>query len=137
FFAPREVPLVTVGLYYEKSDDNNSAKDIMTSGTFGFQQIQDLDSPLRPDATQIKSVQSEKITNDQLAWFEQRRVSVVDGMKASPQVLTLSKTCECNFTTRARPPAAMPAALVITGGNYAGIDVPYTVISQRIVFVDE
>jgi hypothetical protein len=49
----------------------------------------------------------------------------------------LGSTCECNFTTRARPPAGTPAALVITNGTYGGMKVPYTVVAQRIVFVDQ
>ena len=137
FFAPREVPLVTIGLYYEKSDSNGPAKDIFTGATFGLQQISDLDSPLSLDVTQIKTVQSEKITQDQLGWFEQRRKSIVDAMRSSPEGLVLGKSCESNFTTRARPAADTPAALVINGGNYAGRQVPYTVITRRIVFADQ
>jgi hypothetical protein len=136
FFAAPEVPLVTIGLYYLKNESNRPAKDILTGGTFGLQQISDLDAPLSLDATQVLTVQSENITRDQLDWFEQHRKSIIDSMQSSPEGSVLGKSCECNFTTRARPPVNTASALVITGGNYAGTPVPYTVIGQRVVFVD-
>jgi hypothetical protein len=60
---------------------------------------------------------------------------MIDLMKSSSAGQQLGRTCDVNFTTRARPPDGTPAALVLTGGSYLGITVPYTVFAQRLVFV--
>jgi hypothetical protein len=132
FFAPHEAPLVTIGLYYEKGDNNGPAKNILAGSSFGLQRISDLDAPLRYDASQMLTEQSEKVTSDELGWFAQHRRSIVESMKSSPEGLALGKSWESNFTTRTRPPAGNPAALVITAGNYGGLQVPYPSSSNEL-----
>ncbi len=134
FYAPTEAPLVTIGLYYERGGDTQAAREVLTSSAFALQAITDLDAPLAYDADQIQTVQSGNISSDALGWFEQNRQAIIDAMKASAEGAALSKSYECDFTTKARPPANTPAALVIAGANYAGFQVPYTVIAQRFLF---
>jgi hypothetical protein len=55
FYAPVETPLVTIGIYYEKSADNAQVREILTSSAFVLQRIVDPDSPLRFDAQQLIS----------------------------------------------------------------------------------
>ena len=136
FYAPREAPFVTIGMYYERNADNASVRDILTSSAFGLQRITDLDAPLTFDAADLISVDSEQVDREQLNWFAAHRQSIVDGMRASPEGMALSKTYDSNFTTRPRPPDGAPVAMVISGANYAGIQLPYTPIGQRLVFVE-
>jgi hypothetical protein len=135
FHAPKEAPVVMIGLYYQRDDQNRAAKEIMTGGTFALQRIMDPDAPLTFDASQIQNVQSANIQNEQLQLFEQNRLKMIDLMKASTPGQQLARTCDFNFTTRARPSDGSPAALVLTGGSYLGMAVPYTVFAQRLVFV--
>jgi hypothetical protein len=134
FYAPKEAPLVTIGIYYERNQGSRPARDIFTGATFGLQEISDPSLPLKFEPGQIKTVDSEKVSGDQLQWFTDHRQSIVDAMRASATGSLLSKTFDSDFTSRARPPANTPSALVITGGNYAGFKVPYTVIGRRILF---
>lgn len=136
FFAPAEVPLVSIGLYYEKNDQNGLAKNILTGPTFGLQHITELDTQFRFDTNALMTLQTERVTQEQLGWFEQHRQSIIDAMKSSAEGSMLGKTWDCNFTTRARPPTNTPAALVITQDGYSGLETPFTVVAQRIVFVD-
>lgn len=131
-FAPHEAPLVTISLYYEKRDNNGTAKNILTGSSFGLQRVSDLDAPLRYDAAQMLTAESEKVTTDELVWLAQHRGS----MRSSPEGLAAGESWESNFTTRTRTPAGSPA-LVITAGNYEGPQVPCTVIGQRSVFVNQ
>jgi hypothetical protein len=62
FYAPSEVPVVTIGLYYERSERSGASRALMTDSTFGFQEITDSDSPPRYDDDHIKTVKSERIT---------------------------------------------------------------------------
>jgi hypothetical protein len=107
----------------------------MTGGTFGLQRIADLDAPLAADASQVETVASANVTADALDWFEAQRLRIVDVMKSSAEGRRLGQRCDFNFTTRARPPDGVPAALVVTGGTYLGMQLPYTVIARRLVFV--
>jgi hypothetical protein len=134
FYAPRESPIVTIGLYYERNDNNRAARDLLTGSAFGLQAITDRDWPMTYQADQVKTVQSEGVTPEQLSWFSQQRQAIVDAMKYSPEGELLGRTYDCDFATRARPPANTPAALIVAGGEYAGIRVPFTVIAQTLVF---
>jgi len=134
FFAPKDIPLVLIGLYYERSDKSREARDLLTGGAFGLQQITDPDWPLTYQPDQFKTVQSEKLTSDQLGWFSSHRVELVQAMKSSARGSALSAHYDCDFTSRARTAANTPAALVVAGGSYGGAKVPFTVITQRIVF---
>ncbi len=134
FLAPKDVPLVMIGLYYERSDKSRAARDLLTGGAFGLQQITDLDWPLTYQPDQIKTVQSEKVTSEQLGWFSSHRVDLVQAMKSSARGAALGAHYDCDFTSRARPAANTPVALVVAGGNYGGAKVPFTVIAQRLVF---
>jgi hypothetical protein len=134
FYAPKAVPFVTIGLYYERSADSRSVRDILTSSAFGLQQIQSLDTQFAYDANLIEMVQPRDMTNGQLDWFTQNRQRIVDSMRNCAEGTMLSKTYDCDFTTRRRPPENTPAALVVTHGNPAGVQVDYTVIAQQIVF---
>ncbi len=136
FHAPAEAPLVLIGLYYDRDDQNRPAMDIMTGGTFGLLRIADPDAPLTADSGEVESITSANVSAAELNWFEDNRVSMVDRMKSSAKGTLLGQNFDCNFTTRARPPAGVPAALVVTGGNYQGADVPFTVFAQRFVFVE-
>lgn len=123
-----------IGLYYERSDQSRAARDLLTGGTFGLQEITDPDWPLTYQADEIKTVKSENVTSSQLGWFSDHRMEFVHAMKSSSEGAALSAHYDCDVTTRARPAANTPAALVIAGGNYAGATVPYTVIAQSIIF---
>jgi hypothetical protein len=136
FHAPAEAQLVMIGLYYDRSDQNRPAMDIMTGGTFGLLRITDPDAPLTADSGPVESVRSARVTAAQLDWFEDHRLSMVARMKSSAEGLLLTQRYDCNFTTRARPPAGTPAALVLTGGKYeGGEDLPFTVFAQQFVFI--
>jgi hypothetical protein len=136
FYAPRETPFVTIGIYYERNADNAQVRDILTSSAFGLQRITDPDSPLSFDPAELISVESEHVDSQHLEWFAAHRQSIVDAMRASPEGMALSKTYDSNFTTRPRPSSGEPVAMVITGGNYAGLQLPYTPIGQRLVFLE-
>ena len=134
FYAPRELPLVTIGVYYEKGD-SQAVREILTSAAFALQPISDLDTPLRwefgPHDEQVG-----ELPDEQLAWFVDHRQAIVESMRLSAQGAALSKSYDCDFTSRLRPTANTPAALVIAGGTYSGLQRPSTVIAQRLVFVD-
>lgn len=136
FYAPRETPFVTIGLYYERSADNTHVRNMLTSSAFGLQRITDLDSPLTFDAAEIISLESERVNNEHLEWFAAHRQSIVAAMRASSEGMALSKTYDCDFTTKPRPSPGTAAAMVITGGNYAGYQLPFTPIGQRLVFLE-
>ena len=136
FYAPKEAPLVTIGIYYERNQGSRPARDIFTGATFALQEISDPNLPIKFEPGQIKTVDTEKVSGYQLQWFIDHRQGIVDAMRASATGSLLSKTYDSDFTSRARPPANTPAALVITGGNYSGFKVPYTVIGRRILFQD-
>jgi hypothetical protein len=134
FFAPKEVPFVTIGLYYERNALSAPARQILTSSAFALQQISDLDAPLRYAPGQVETVQTTGVTGEALSWFAANRQQIVDAMKASAQGVALSRLYDCDFTSKPRPPDNTPAALVIAGGNYSGTQVPDTVIAQQVVF---
>jgi hypothetical protein len=136
FHAPAEAPLVMIGLYYDRDDQNRPVMDLMTGGTFGLLRITDPDSPLTADSGQVESVAAANVSAAELSWFEDNRVNMVNGLKTCAKGLTLGQSFDCNFTTRARPPAGTPAALVLTGGKYQGADVSFTVFAQQFVFID-
>ncbi len=134
FYAPRDMPFVTIGIYYERNADNGQARNLLTSSAFGLQRITDANSPLTFDAAEIVSLESEGVDNQHLEWFAAHRQSIVDAMKASAEGMVLSKTYDSNFTTKPRPSPGTSVAMVITGGTYAGYQLPYTPIGQRLVF---
>jgi hypothetical protein len=134
FYAPGELPLVTIGLYYEKGE-SQPIRDMMTSSALGFQPITDLDLPLRWDSGP-GDADASALTAEQLAWFGANRQAIVDAMRLSGQGAVLSKKYDCDFTTRLRPPTNIPAALVISGGARSGVQSPGTVIAQRLLFVE-
>jgi hypothetical protein len=136
FYAPSELPLVTIGLYYEQGA-SRTIRDMLTSSALGFQPIMDLDSPLRwaighGDA----DANAAALSAEQVAWFAANRQAIVDAMRLSGQGAVLSKKYDCDFTTRVRPPANAPAALVISGAARSGSASPGTVIAQRLLFVE-
>ena len=135
FHAPAEARLVMLGLYYDRSDQNPDAKNIMTGGTLGLLRISDLDAALTSSSGPVESVTSANVSTAELNWFMDNRLKMVEQMKSSAQGVQLSQTYDSNFTTRARPPDGTPCALVLTGGKYQGADVPFTVFAQQLVFV--
>ena len=134
FYAPTEVPFVTIGLYYERNAQSAPTRQVLTSGAFALQAISDFDSPLQYEPEHVETVQTAGVTGDALGWFAANRQHIVEAMKGSAQGATLSKTYDCDFTSKPRPPDNTPSALVIAGGQYAGIQVPNTVIAQQVVF---
>jgi hypothetical protein len=136
FYAPRELPIVMIGLYYERSADSAPTRGLLTSSAFGLQRIGDPDVPLRFAPDQVESVQPSKFSPDQLNWFTENRQRMVDAMRGCAQGATLSKKFDCDFTSRPRPPASMPAALVVSDGSKSGSVTPYTFIAQQLVFTE-
>jgi len=134
FYAPEELPLVTIGLYYE-AGSSPAVHDILTSAALGLQPISDPDWPLHWDTRRADPLAGD-LSAEQLAWFKANRGSIVESMRQSAQGLLMSKKYDCDFTSRLRPPANTPAALVISGGTYSGVEFPSTVIAQRLLFVD-
>ena len=134
FFAPKEVPFVTIGLYYERNALSAPARQILTSSAFALQHIADLDSPLRYEPGQVETVQTTGASSDALSWFAANRQQIVEAMKNSAEGVAMSRLYDCDFTSKPRPPDDTPAALVIAGGNYSGTQVPNTVIAQQLVF---
>jgi hypothetical protein len=126
--------LVTIGVYYEKGQ-SQAIRDTLTSPAFALQPITDLEAPLDGGFAPT-DVQVSDLPADQLAWFVDHRQAIVESMRLSAQGTALSKTYDCDFTSRLRPPANTPAALMIAGGTYSGVQLPSTVIAQRLVFVE-
>jgi len=134
FYAPKEGPFVTIGLYYERNALSGPGRRILTGPAFGLQAISDVDAPLKYESEQVATVQTMKASGDALGWFAENREHIVETMKQSAEGTALGRMYDCDFTTRARPPDNVPAALVIASGTYQGIDVPYTMIAQQVVF---
>jgi hypothetical protein len=135
FYAPKEVPIVMIGLYYERSADSAPTRGLLTSSAFGLQRLGDLDLPAQYTPDQVETVRPSDFTGDQLKWFSDNRKAMMEGMKGCAQGATLSKTFDCDFTSRPRPPANTPAALVISDGRNTGPS-PYTFIAQQLVFAE-
>src|SRR5579864_2399499 len=133
FYAPTEVPVVTVGLYYERTPDNRPVRDALTGYAFQLQQIADLDSPFTFDANGVPA--ADNLNGGQLDWFSENRQSIVNAMRDSAEGQALSARFDCDFTTRQRPPTSTPTALVVTRENASTLQLDYTVIGCRIVFV--
>jgi hypothetical protein len=134
FYAPKQVPFVTIGLYYERNALSTSARDVLTSSAFALQAISDLDSPLKYESEHVQTVQTTGVSGDALAWFADNREQIVEAMRASAEGAALSRVYDCDFTSKPRPPDNTPAALVIAGAANGGVPVPYTVIAQQLVF---
>jgi hypothetical protein len=134
FYAPSELPLVTIGLYYEKGE-SRATRDMLTSSALGLQPITDLDSPLHWSSGS-DSADASALTPEQVAWFAANRPAIVDAMRLSAQGEILSRKYDCDFTTRPRPPAKTPAALVISGAARSRVQSTGTVIAQRLLFVE-
>jgi hypothetical protein len=134
FYAPQEGQFVTIGLYYERNAQSGPARQILTSSAFVLQAISDVDAPLRYEPEHVQTIQSSGISGDALGWFAQNRQHIVETMQKSAEGTALSRVYDCDFSTKPRPPDSTPCALVIAGGNYAGIQVPDTVIAQQVVF---
>jgi hypothetical protein len=134
FYAPQRVQVVMIGVSYEKGV-SRAMRDMLTSSAFGLQQIVDLDSALHSEIGR-SDVQAGDLPTEQLDWFVDNRQAIVESMRLSAQGAALGKKYDCDFTSRLRPPAGNPAALVIAGGTQAGVHLPSAVIAQRLVFVE-
>jgi len=134
FYAPKEVPFVTIGLYYERNSSSAQTRQVLTSSAFALQAISDFDSPLQYEPEHVETVQTIGASGDALGWFADNRQDIVEAMKASAQGAALSRDYDCDFTSKARPPDNTPAALVIAGAQFSGVQVPYTVIAQQVIF---
>ena len=114
---------------------SQAIRDILTSASFALQPITDVDAPLRwefgPNDLQVTDLPAE-----QLSWFVDHRQAIVESMRLSAQGAALSKKYDCDFTSRLRPPANTPAALVIAGGRIQAFNSPAPSLPSVSVFVD-
>jgi hypothetical protein len=143
FYAPPELPDVTIGLYYQKDSQNLPIRRLLDTNIY-FYLLSDLNSAFSLNDTQVvdfpRLKAQGKITEDQVFTYQANQPEVIANMEASSIHQQLAPSYDFDFITICRPDPGVPTVLAYSGyRNLAPQDaptIPPTFFAERLVFTE-